>query len=475
MEKDSAAGRAVYEFEGFRLDTRSRVLSVPGTDRIVALTPRQFETLQLFVEHAGQLIEKTALMDALWPDSIVAENNLNQHITALRQLLGEDRAGRRFIMNVRGRGYRFVPDVMQVEPRAPASSPPGARRPPTTSLPAWQCFQQAMFLLGMDDPVQWQSAMDRLMRAVEMDPEFASALAALSQARIRMVAIDWTGSETFIEQADAEARRALSLRPDLAFTRMAAGSVAAARGDWVQAEEHYRIAATLDEDWPIVPAMHVAHVLLSMGHLRRSLSLLGSRARAHGMIGVVLVEAFAKLVAGRDSEARECMSLIKSLGGTPHQPLLANLFVKAALREQRTDEAVQLMQAALPTALRSAGAEEMVAQVMRAISDGRSRASAIDAIDRMLHGRSIETIGNPMRSHVLEWYALLGDHDRAYRYGSALLDFYRSRGTAGIFWGQLWASELREFRQDARFEGFAARAGMADYWRRFGPPDTEPD
>lgn len=50
-------------------------------------------------------------MEAVWPDSIVEENNLAQAISKLRQLFGETPGSHNYIATVPGRGYRFVAEV----------------------------------------------------------------------------------------------------------------------------------------------------------------------------------------------------------------------------------------------------------------------------------------------------------------------------------------------------------------------------
>ena len=50
-------------------------------------------------------------MEAVWPDSIVEENNLAQAISKLRQVFGETPGSHSYIVTVPGRGYRFVADV----------------------------------------------------------------------------------------------------------------------------------------------------------------------------------------------------------------------------------------------------------------------------------------------------------------------------------------------------------------------------
>ena len=50
-------------------------------------------------------------MEAVWPDSIVEENNLTQNISTLRRMFGETPGAHQFIVTVPGRGYRFVAEV----------------------------------------------------------------------------------------------------------------------------------------------------------------------------------------------------------------------------------------------------------------------------------------------------------------------------------------------------------------------------
>jgi TolB-like protein/DNA-binding winged helix-turn-helix (wHTH) protein/Flp pilus assembly protein TadD len=102
-----------YEFGDFRLDAAKRVLLRKGAP--VPLTPRVFETLLYLVQHPDTVLDKERLMEAVWPDSIVEENNLTQNISTLRRVFGETPGSHRFIVTVPGRGYRFVAEVRSTE------------------------------------------------------------------------------------------------------------------------------------------------------------------------------------------------------------------------------------------------------------------------------------------------------------------------------------------------------------------------
>jgi len=118
----------VYEFGDFRLDVGKRLLS--RADAQVPLTPRVFDTLLYLVQHHDIVLDKERLMEAVWPDSIVEENNLTQNISALRRAFGETPGSRHYIVTVPGRGYRFVADVQMRE----ANGGPKPKRIPETPI-----------------------------------------------------------------------------------------------------------------------------------------------------------------------------------------------------------------------------------------------------------------------------------------------------------------------------------------------------
>ena len=107
---------AVYEFGPFRLETRERRLLRDG--RPVRLRGKVLDTLCVLVSRPGRLIEKDELLAAVWPDTVVEENNLAHNINALRKALGDAR----LIETVPGKGYRFAGGV-HADAVAPPSRP----------------------------------------------------------------------------------------------------------------------------------------------------------------------------------------------------------------------------------------------------------------------------------------------------------------------------------------------------------------
>jgi DNA-binding winged helix-turn-helix (wHTH) protein/TolB-like protein len=98
--------KVVYEFDGFRVDATRRKLLRDGLP--VQLTAKAFDTLLFLIRNQGSTVTKAELMNAVWRDAAVEENNLTQQISALRRVLGERPNDHRFIVTVPGRGYCFV-------------------------------------------------------------------------------------------------------------------------------------------------------------------------------------------------------------------------------------------------------------------------------------------------------------------------------------------------------------------------------
>jgi DNA-binding winged helix-turn-helix (wHTH) protein len=130
-----------YEVGPFRVDPVRRRLY--NGDVPVSLTPKVFGPLLAFVERPGTLLSKDDLLQLLWPDVAVEENNLTHCIAKLRRALGDDIRERRFIVTCRVRGIALSP---QCERSPRAMTAPGwvnglmAQCPGTRASPdCWCC------------------------------------------------------------------------------------------------------------------------------------------------------------------------------------------------------------------------------------------------------------------------------------------------------------------------------------------------
>ena len=82
-------------FESFRLDPVNACLWW-GAEAVV-LTPKTFDVLHYLVRHAGRLVTKDELLDAVWPETAVSDGVVRMAISALRKALDDTAQTPRFI------------------------------------------------------------------------------------------------------------------------------------------------------------------------------------------------------------------------------------------------------------------------------------------------------------------------------------------------------------------------------------------
>jgi DNA-binding winged helix-turn-helix (wHTH) protein len=107
-------------FKPFRLDPDNACLW-RGAQR-VSLTPKAFMVLLHLVMHHGQLVTKDALLEAVWPDTIVGDAVLKVCIREIRKVLGDPVKTPQFIATEYRRGYRFIKRIATVD-RSPQPNP----------------------------------------------------------------------------------------------------------------------------------------------------------------------------------------------------------------------------------------------------------------------------------------------------------------------------------------------------------------
>jgi len=108
-------------FAAFRLLPGQRLLLEGNTP--LRIGSRAFDILMALVERPGALVSKAELMARVWPDTFVEPANLTVHIAALRRTLSDGRGGNRFLVNIPGRGYRFVAPIKVSAELDPTAQP----------------------------------------------------------------------------------------------------------------------------------------------------------------------------------------------------------------------------------------------------------------------------------------------------------------------------------------------------------------
>ena len=98
----------VCEFEEFRLDAKSHRLFRRESGEVVPLTPKAVELLLVLIQNRDRVLTKDELLDKVWGIEFVGtERTVDQHITQLRQHLGDSLQHPQYLETLRGKGYRM--------------------------------------------------------------------------------------------------------------------------------------------------------------------------------------------------------------------------------------------------------------------------------------------------------------------------------------------------------------------------------
>jgi DNA-binding winged helix-turn-helix (wHTH) protein/tetratricopeptide (TPR) repeat protein len=291
----------LWKFDEYRIDPARRLLSFRG--KPVEITGKPFDALVLLVLRAGQVVSRRDMVDALWPSTVVEDNNLSQVVLALRRALDDIHDVPRFIASVPRRGYQFIGNVQQL---------PAARRPWTarstvvlgativigvalalvawlarpraaveaaacsasSSLEASSWCRQALDLyatnggIGVSVPGEPRAQIvQRLDQAIELDPEFPEALG-------------WRAHF----QLDA-----------LMFDPLPAGNWQRARAEGVQRVERDAIRALLLDPRQQMAQVTLARLDMYHWRLAEALTRLGAARRQHP--GSTVVEHYLAMIA----------------------------------------------------------------------------------------------------------------------------------------------------------------------------------
>ena len=113
---DALSSTDIFLFGGFRLDRRGLFRRGEGGVFVpVAIGSRALDVLGVLVGRPGDLVSKDEIMVAVWPETVVEDNNLIVQISTLRRILDHGRGEVSCIQTVPRRGYRFTSAVTRRE------------------------------------------------------------------------------------------------------------------------------------------------------------------------------------------------------------------------------------------------------------------------------------------------------------------------------------------------------------------------
>jgi DNA-binding response OmpR family regulator len=96
----------VFRFGDAEVDSTRCELRRGGS--VVETTPTEFKLLSVFVRHRGRVLTREKLLDEAWGrGTFLTDRVVDNHIVALRKKIEPEPSEPRFLISVRGMGYRF--------------------------------------------------------------------------------------------------------------------------------------------------------------------------------------------------------------------------------------------------------------------------------------------------------------------------------------------------------------------------------
>ena len=162
--------------------------------------------------------------------------------------------------------------VTTIEPQLASTERQRARRKPTNSLGAWECYQRGLWHLHQYKAEDNVVALDFLQRAIDLDPTFASAHAGLAMALYYNIILGYTRDRDsdLVHALDA-GKTAVMLDENDPFAHVALGRVHTVRGEHDTAIAACDMAISLN---PSYASGHFgrAHSLWQAGRAKEALA-----------------------------------------------------------------------------------------------------------------------------------------------------------------------------------------------------------
>ena len=95
-----------YRFSDVEVDFERGEVRRGGA--IIDMTPLEFKLLGAFVKNRGRVLSRDRLLDLVWgSETFVSQRVVDNYIVTLRKKLEPEPVSPRYLVNVRGQGYRF--------------------------------------------------------------------------------------------------------------------------------------------------------------------------------------------------------------------------------------------------------------------------------------------------------------------------------------------------------------------------------
>jgi TolB-like protein/DNA-binding winged helix-turn-helix (wHTH) protein/Flp pilus assembly protein TadD len=122
-----------------------------GSEKI-ALPKLSFDLLCALINAAPAIVTNDKLLAQVWPGLMVSPESVAQRVKLLRSAIGDDSQQPRYILGVRGRGYRLIPAVERLTdsklPNSDAAISPNTSSEPASQTPKLERSNRRRVVIG---------------------------------------------------------------------------------------------------------------------------------------------------------------------------------------------------------------------------------------------------------------------------------------------------------------------------------------
>jgi TolB-like protein/cytochrome c-type biogenesis protein CcmH/NrfG len=370
--------------------------------------------------------------------------------------------------------FKLQDDLANAIAKALQPSLTGAKLPivtparPTQDVEAYRLYLLGSSLSSRPSEENLLRATEYFQQAIARDPAFGRAYAGLAEVYLKR---DNAGPE--MEKA---ARKAIELDPAIAPAHSELAWLASIAGHWLEEDSESRAALAADAT-DGETHVHYAEMLLKVGHVGRALrETEQAYALAPASPNVLMSLANQYLAVGRDAEAVKYADQAAELG-VP-KSILVVVYAGVARRAGRFNEAADiLINSPGPDDVHRRRINEVARRVYAALAEPAKKSVAVAAVARLYPRTGAPAITTIYHATFCtegsRHNALLGALDAAFEIANRCLDDMAAAGlrTMGLVSQFFWSPEMRPFRQDPRFQAYATRLGLMEFWQQNGPPD----
>lgn len=481
------------------------VRSVSGPGGEAQLEPRMMQVLIALVDASGEVVTRDALLDRCWSGMFVGDDSLNRAIAGVRRVAAGVAGGSFEIETIPRIGYRLL-----VRPSECSTSSKGGRRtvlagisaacvlsvagvyfysgrslPPSASLPdasALHYYRRGVELRARGTISAIGQVEAYFAKAVQIDPQFGEAWAALSLSRALQVSWEQGDAQaTMAAQAQFASNRALQIEPSLVEAKAALAFVPSSFGRWADTEANVRRLLETENKSNYVEWVLRSRLSLTLSEVGRCKDALREFRLAvplypgHPYASVRLTQALWTAGYGDEAKLESDRALVRFPGHSDvwftHMALLTF--------SSRPETAIAFGEDRSQLPFRESGEGLIYRRILTARALAELRPSVVEQATR-LHLAAVATDHEEVPA-AARFFAALGQIDTVF---DLLHGYFLNEGKFGdprrappgpltryalseLFWppmAPVWG--------DLRFSRLIKKIGLSAYWRS---TDTRPD